>query len=191
MDLPVPARAMRHATAEELRKSAWLYPHFVSEAIPEAQHPRSAGRGARAEPPRRNLRRQQPAARDHRRPAVGDAFLQHLGEAGWSRDGVDAVVCTHLHVDHVGWNTMLESRKPPCSDCMPQRYAAGEAAGYGSRSGPAAACGRTYRSLHSETYSCAHSVHTTGRKAASADKSYRSITGGHRSDDPAASPNYP
>lgn len=24
MDLPVPARAMRHATAEELRKSAWL-----------------------------------------------------------------------------------------------------------------------------------------------------------------------
>jgi glyoxylase-like metal-dependent hydrolase (beta-lactamase superfamily II) len=38
-------------------------------------------------------------------------FLQHLGEAGWSRDGVDAVVCTHLHVDHVGWNTMLENGK--------------------------------------------------------------------------------
>ena len=36
-------------------------------------------------------------------------FLQHLGEADWSRDGVDAVVCTHLHVDHVGWNTMLEN----------------------------------------------------------------------------------
>ena len=38
-------------------------------------------------------------------------FLQHLGEAGWSRDEVDAVVCTHLHVDHVGWNTMLENGK--------------------------------------------------------------------------------
>jgi glyoxylase-like metal-dependent hydrolase (beta-lactamase superfamily II) len=38
-------------------------------------------------------------------------FLQHLGEAGWSRDGVDAVVCTHLHVDHVGWNTMFENGK--------------------------------------------------------------------------------
>jgi glyoxylase-like metal-dependent hydrolase (beta-lactamase superfamily II) len=24
---------------------------------------------------------------------------------------VDAVVCTHLHVDHVGWNTMLEGDK--------------------------------------------------------------------------------
>ena len=35
-------------------------------------------------------------------------FLQQLGDAGWSREGVDAVVCTHLHVDHVGWNTMLE-----------------------------------------------------------------------------------
>ena len=38
-------------------------------------------------------------------------FLQHLGEAGWSRDGVDAVVCTHLHVDHVGWTTMLGNGK--------------------------------------------------------------------------------
>ncbi|MFK2902279.1 MBL fold metallo-hydrolase [Dyella jejuensis] len=28
-----------------------------------------------------------------------------------SREGVDAVVCTHLHVDHVGWNTMLENGK--------------------------------------------------------------------------------
>jgi hypothetical protein len=34
-----------------------------------------------------------------------------LREAGWSRDGVEAVVCTHLHVDHVGWNTMLENGK--------------------------------------------------------------------------------
>ena len=31
MDLPVPLMAMRQATAAELRKSAWLYPHFVSD----------------------------------------------------------------------------------------------------------------------------------------------------------------
>ena len=42
---------------------------------------------------------------------MSTAFLQHLGVAGWSRDGVDAVVCTHLHVDHVCWNTMLENGK--------------------------------------------------------------------------------
>jgi glyoxylase-like metal-dependent hydrolase (beta-lactamase superfamily II) len=38
-------------------------------------------------------------------------FLQTLAEIGWSRDSVQAVVCTHLHVDHVGWNTMLEGGK--------------------------------------------------------------------------------
>src|SRR6266852_464850 len=31
MDLPVPARVIPQATAAELRKSAWLYPHFVAE----------------------------------------------------------------------------------------------------------------------------------------------------------------
>jgi glyoxylase-like metal-dependent hydrolase (beta-lactamase superfamily II) len=40
-------------------------------------------------------------------PLAG-AFLQSMAEVGWSRESVDAVVCTHLHVDHVGWNTMLQ-----------------------------------------------------------------------------------
>jgi glyoxylase-like metal-dependent hydrolase (beta-lactamase superfamily II) len=35
-------------------------------------------------------------------------FLEHLGDVGFGRDDVDVVVCTHLHVDHVGWNTLLE-----------------------------------------------------------------------------------
>jgi glyoxylase-like metal-dependent hydrolase (beta-lactamase superfamily II) len=34
-------------------------------------------------------------------------FLNDLEAAGWPPESVDAVVCTHLHVDHVGWNTML------------------------------------------------------------------------------------
>ncbi|WP_428482906.1 MBL fold metallo-hydrolase [Pyruvatibacter mobilis] len=33
-------------------------------------------------------------------------FLDHMKEAGWHPDSVDIVLCTHLHVDHVGWNTM-------------------------------------------------------------------------------------
>jgi glyoxylase-like metal-dependent hydrolase (beta-lactamase superfamily II) len=36
-------------------------------------------------------------------------FLQRLAAAGWSRDDVTAVVCTHLHIDHIGWNTMQEN----------------------------------------------------------------------------------
>lgn len=34
-------------------------------------------------------------------------FLKDLEAAGYSADSIDTVVCTHLHVDHVGWNTML------------------------------------------------------------------------------------
>ena len=30
-----------------------------------------------------------------------------LAAAGFPREAVDTVICTHLHFDHVGWNTML------------------------------------------------------------------------------------
>jgi glyoxylase-like metal-dependent hydrolase (beta-lactamase superfamily II) len=33
-------------------------------------------------------------------------FLDDLAEAGFARERVTTVLCTHLHVDHVGWNTM-------------------------------------------------------------------------------------
>lgn len=35
-------------------------------------------------------------------------FLSDLTEAGFTRESVDRVICTHLHPDHVGWNTMLD-----------------------------------------------------------------------------------
>ena len=34
-------------------------------------------------------------------------FLNDLEEAGYPKESIDLVMCTHLHVDHVGWNTML------------------------------------------------------------------------------------
>ena len=34
------------------------------------------------------------------------SFLTALADAGFAREDVDAVICTHLHFDHVGWNTM-------------------------------------------------------------------------------------
>ena len=33
-------------------------------------------------------------------------FLKDIKDAGFPREEVDLVVCTHLHIDHVGWNTM-------------------------------------------------------------------------------------
>jgi glyoxylase-like metal-dependent hydrolase (beta-lactamase superfamily II) len=38
-------------------------------------------------------------------------YLERLKEAGVEPDQVDMVMCTHLHVDHVGWNTRLENGK--------------------------------------------------------------------------------
>jgi uncharacterized protein (TIGR02118 family) len=35
-------------------------------------------------------------------------FLEDLQAAGVAPESVDVVLCTHLHVDHVGWNTRLD-----------------------------------------------------------------------------------
>jgi glyoxylase-like metal-dependent hydrolase (beta-lactamase superfamily II) len=88
----------------------WLYPHFVSAddgTLNLSVH------ALLVEAPGLRLVVDTCIGNDRPREISGDVplatpFLQHLGEAGWSRDGVDAVLCTHLHVDHVGWNTMLE-----------------------------------------------------------------------------------
>ena len=34
-------------------------------------------------------------------------FLDDLSAAGFPPESIDTVLCTHLHVDHVGWNTRL------------------------------------------------------------------------------------
>ena len=49
-------------------------------------------------------------------PAFGDLtldtpFLDDLAAAGFAREDVDTVICTHLHFDHVGWNTRLVDGK--------------------------------------------------------------------------------
>lgn len=40
-------------------------------------------------------------------PAMPSRFLEALAEAGFAVEDIDTVVCTHLHFDHVGWNTRL------------------------------------------------------------------------------------
>jgi glyoxylase-like metal-dependent hydrolase (beta-lactamase superfamily II) len=48
----------------------------------------------------------------HRRHQSG--FLERLAQAGVQPESVDLVFCTHLHVDHVGWNTRwLDGRWVP------------------------------------------------------------------------------
>ena len=38
-----------------------------------------------------------------------DTYLRALSAAGLGVGDIDFVMCTHLHVDHVGWNTRLEN----------------------------------------------------------------------------------
>jgi glyoxylase-like metal-dependent hydrolase (beta-lactamase superfamily II) len=115
MNLPTPAGAsyfLPQATAAELRKSPWLYPHFVSEdeVLQMSIHALLVeGPGLRlvvdtcvGNDKPRGLLRGKPLSTN---------FLQEMAGVGWTREAVDAVVCTHLHVDHVGWNTMLEDGK--------------------------------------------------------------------------------
>ena len=42
----------------------------------------------------------------HRRQS--SAYLDQLGALGLSPADIDVVLCTHLHADHVGWNTVLK-----------------------------------------------------------------------------------
>ena len=44
-------------------------------------------------------------------------FMNDLKSAGYTPDQIDNVVCTHLHVDHVGWNTkMVDGKWVPTFD---------------------------------------------------------------------------
>lgn len=116
MEMPIAYNAERpfipNATPEALSAHPWLYPHFVT---PEGQLKLSI-HALLVEAPGLRLvvdtciGNDRPRAITGRRPLATD-FLEQFAKAGWTREGVDAVVCTHLHVDHVGWNTLLEDGK--------------------------------------------------------------------------------
>ena len=39
--------------------------------------------------------------------SLDDRFMAGLAAAGLRVEDIDFVMCTHLHADHVGWNTRL------------------------------------------------------------------------------------
>ena len=38
-------------------------------------------------------------------------FIERLTKAGYPPESIDTVLCTHLHLDHVGWNTRWDGEK--------------------------------------------------------------------------------
>ena len=106
------------ATPDAIRPIAWLIPHFADEngrlkmsihaLVVEA--PGSDGKGRRiiVDTCLGNDKK------DRRIPAWNDRtgpFLADLTAAGFAPDTIDTVLCTHLHVDHVGWNTRWDGGK--------------------------------------------------------------------------------
>lgn len=100
------------ATPEALLQHAWLKPHFLlaDGRILASVHCfviESAGRVIVVDTCVGNDKPREVKAWHLRQ----GRFLEDLAEAGFAREQVDTVLCTHLHVDHVGWNTMLVNRR--------------------------------------------------------------------------------
>jgi glyoxylase-like metal-dependent hydrolase (beta-lactamase superfamily II) len=101
------------ATNDEIRKLPWLIPHFATE---EGRLKMSIHSLVVETPARRIVvdtglgndkeGRNVPTWNNRQGP-----FLETLTAAGFSPDSIDTVLCTHLHVDHVGWNTRLVDGK--------------------------------------------------------------------------------
>jgi glyoxylase-like metal-dependent hydrolase (beta-lactamase superfamily II) len=101
------------ANNDEMRKLPWLIPRF---ATAEGRLKMSIHALVVETPTRRIVvdtglgndkqGRNIPTWNDRKGP-----FLDDLSAAGFPPDSIDTVLCTHLHVDHVGWNTRLVGGK--------------------------------------------------------------------------------
>ncbi len=97
------------ATAEALKPLQWLVPHFI-----DAQgRPRGNTQAFVIDTRSRRIVVDTCIGNDKDfdafRPAwsrLKTSFLRDMAEAGFPRESIDTVLCTHLHADHVGWNTM-------------------------------------------------------------------------------------
>ena len=95
------------ATREAVRGYRWLYPHFMDDAgnLVMSIHALVVDTGER------RIVVDTCIGNDKQRaiPAWSNlqtSFLADLETAGYPPSSIDTVLCTHLHVDHVGWNTM-------------------------------------------------------------------------------------
>src|SRR6202789_1072165 len=101
------------AGREEIQQLPWLIPHF---ATAEGRLKMSIHTLVVETPMRRIVvdtglgndkkDRTVPTWNDRKGP-----FLDDLTAAGFPPESIDTVLCTHLHVDHVGWNTRLVDGK--------------------------------------------------------------------------------
>ena len=103
---------LKDGSPENIRSVPWLRPHFAN---PDGKVIMSVHAFV-IESPGHRMIVDTCIGNDKRRAFPGWnmlqlPFLADLEKAGFARDSIDRVLCTHLHVDHVGWNTMLVDGK--------------------------------------------------------------------------------
>ena len=97
------------ATHEEIQGMPWLMPRFATE---EGRLKMSI-HSLVVETPSRRIVVDTGLGNDKQGRIVPSwnnrqtPFLEIMAAAGFPPESIDTVLCTHLHVDHVGWNTRL------------------------------------------------------------------------------------
>ena len=96
------------ATKENILKMDWLRPYFADEK----GNCRISIHALVIETPERKIIVDTCLGNDKERAFkhwanLQTSFLEDLELAGYPAGSIDAVLCTHLHTDHVGWNTQL------------------------------------------------------------------------------------
>ncbi|MTD53292.1 MBL fold metallo-hydrolase [Amycolatopsis sp. RM579] len=103
-----PARFIQAGRQEILDRRDWLCPHFADEDGNITLHfqafvVESGGVRIMVDPCIGNDKQRSVASLS----MLDGPFLERLAAAGYPRENIDYVLCTHLHADHCGWNTML------------------------------------------------------------------------------------
>lgn len=101
---------IKGATSANIREIGWLYPHFADES----GNLKALVQAFLIKTRESNILIDTCNGNDKTRtdvPQWGNLqteFLEKLAEIGATERDIDIVACTHLHMDHVGWNTTLE-----------------------------------------------------------------------------------
>jgi glyoxylase-like metal-dependent hydrolase (beta-lactamase superfamily II) len=104
---PSPASFLfKEVTPERVQQHRWLIPYFATEdgrllASIHCLVIESQGKRIAVDTCIGNDKPRAVKAWDR----LQTRFLQDLEAAGFPPESIDVVLCTHLHVDHVGWNT--------------------------------------------------------------------------------------
>ena len=101
------------ATPDVVKKVQWLFPHFVT---PEGKLTLSI-HSLIVDTPTAKLVVDTCIGNDRNRDPMAimsnlaTSYLEDMRAAGYPPESINYVLCTHLHLDHVGWNTRLVNGK--------------------------------------------------------------------------------